>query len=313
MRVAYVGNFGAPHSTENEIRKAWGALGVEVLPIQEETTRWASLPDRVTSCDLVMWTRTADLDRDPDADKRRALDVFRERGVPTVAYHLDRWWGLKRENSVRTEAFFRCEYVCTADGGHDDQFADLGINHRWFPPAISEFETEPGTPSDQWRSDLAFVGSWQHGYHAEWTHRMALVDWLRANYGDCRFWPEPGRPAVRGDALRDLYASIEIAVGDSCLSGGATRYWSDRIPETLGRGAFLIHPYVTGIAEHFTPGQHLVTWEHGDFDTLRTLIGIYLNDDAERSRIAAAGRQHVLENHTYTVRMRQVLDLVGLS
>ena len=311
MRVAYVGNFEPSHSTENEVRKAWLRLGVDVEPIQEQHADWHDLGDTLEA-DLLMWTRTADLDRAPDDVKLDALARLERRGIPSLAYHLDRWFGLHREDAVRTEPFFRCHFVCTADGGHDDAFHALGVNHHWFPPAVSEFECDPGTARAHFRSELAFVGSWQNGYHREWQHRPELVAFLRRTYGDrCRFWPKKHNPAVRGADLRDLYASVDIAVGDSCLSGGITHYWSDRIPETLGRGGFLIHPYVEGLDEHFMLDHHLVVWPLGEWDHLRGLIEHYLARPEERERIAAAGREHVLALHTYTVRMQQVRELVG--
>jgi hypothetical protein len=309
MRICQVGNFEPAHSTENEIRKAWEALGHHVETIQEQHADWATLPERA-DCDLLMWTRTADLDHEPHDVKVAALERFESAGIPTVAYHLDRWFGLHREASVGREAFFRCGIVVTADGGHQDRFAQLGVNHHWLPPAVSEFECAHGVSSDEYASDVAFVGSWQ-GYHREWKHRTALVKCLQHTYPDqVRCWPAAGQPAVRGEALRDLYASTKVNVGDSCLSGGATHYWSDRIPETLGRGGFLLHPNVEGLSDWFTPGEHLDTWDVGDWDGLRDLVDYYLEDHEARETIAAAGRAHVLEHHTYTVRMRQLCDLV---
>lgn len=314
MRIAYVGNFEPAHSTENEVRKAAVANGHDVLVVQEQHADWARLPSVVAdhSCDLLLWTRTADLDGDPADVKLAALDQLAEAGIPTVAFHLDRWWGLAREHQVAEEPFFRCSVVVTADGGHDDRWADVGVNHHWLPPGVSEFECVPGQARPEYTSDLAFVGSWQH-YHREWRHRKALVTHLQRRWRRrVRFWPTPNHHAIRGEALRDLYASVNIAVGDSCLTGAATRYWSDRIPETIGRGGFLLHPHVAGLDDHFAPGEHLACWTLGDFRELDQIIERYLDDPNERHRVTEAGRAHVLEHHTYTVRVRQILDLAGV-
>lgn len=312
MRVAYFGNFDPVHSTENEVRKALGYVGADVVCLQEnDPTVFRRLGAVVGDFDLVLWTRTGWQPPVPHDDQRSMLAAAESAGVPTVGFHLDRWWGLGREAQVASEPFFRCSLVITADGGHDDEFAAAGVNHRWMPPGVSADECHPGRPTDEFRSDLAFVGSWRPGYHEEWTHRPALIRWLRDTYGDrVKFWPVEGQPAIRGAALRDLYASTKVLIGDSCLAGGATRYWSDRIPETLGRGGFLLHPEVEGLDEHFTPGQHLDTWPLFDWDALAAKIDHYLTQDEERSAIAAQGRSHVLEHHTYTVRARQILDLL---
>lgn len=299
MRVAYVGNFGPSHSTENHVAASLRDLGHEVVPLQEnDAETWSSTP----KADVVLWTRTWHL---PEFDQ---LGWLRNLDCLSVAFHLDRWWGLNREHQVHDEPMFRCDLVVTADGGHDERWIEAGVNHRWLPPAVYRGEAErEGRWQREFASDVAFVGSWR-SYHAEWTHRMQLVTHLRRWYGR-RFktWPM-GPRAVRGQMLADLYASADVLVGDSCLAGGITRYWSDRVPETLGRGGFLIHPEVEGMEDHFTPGLHLATWDLGDWDGLKATIDGWFADRDARRAVAAAGREHVLANHLYEHRMVRVLE-----
>lgn len=240
------------------------------------------------------------------------MQIARDRGIPVVGYHLDIWWGLQRQTQVDTEPFFQADMLITADGGHDDLWAEHAVNHVWFPPAVSAREADFGTPREEMRSKLAFVGSWQGGYHEEHQHRHELVRFLKLNYRNiCEFWPKRGEHAVRGQALRDLYASVDIATGDSCFAGsGLANYWSDRIPETLGRGGFLMHPYVPGIEAHFEPGVHFASWNAGDWDRLGEDIDYFLDHPERREEIRHAGREHTLAHHTYDVRMNQLVDLL---
>lgn len=313
LNIAYVGNFDPPHSTENHVLQALRSLDYDVAPLQEnrlETWRLLADADRY-AWDLVLWTRTRWEPPVPENVQLDALDALERASVPSVGFHLDRWFGLAREHEVVDAPFFRCDLVCTADGGHGPEFAEAGVMHMWLPPAVSEFECVLGTPEVRFSSPVAFVGSW-NGYHPEWQHRQQLVHHLRARYRNrVAFWPAPGAPAVRGDDLRNLYASTTVNVGDSCLAGGATHYWSDRVPETLGRGGFLLHPYVEGLGDHFDIGDHLVTWRLGDWDQLDRLIDYYVENPDEAKRIALAGRDHVLEHHTYTVRMRQLVNALA--
>lgn len=316
MNLAYVGNFGPAHSTENEVRKALDKLGHDVWLCQEgERARFDELVARVHEFDVVLWTRTKDLcDRIPVATQRRLLLDARRAGVPTVAFHLDRWWGLRehgREDSVWSEPYFRVEHFFSTDGAHDAEWAAAGVNHHWMPPAVSEFECVPGAPRDEWRADVGFLGSVRH-YHGEHPHRAELVRWLRDTYGD-RFkqFPGDGQPGIRGDDLRDLIASVKVWVGDSCLApradgGPMVRYWSDRVPEITGRGGFLLHPEVEGLRE-----QHrILTWPMGDWDALRERIDQALASDLWRESVAKVCTAETLERHTYTVRMAQVLEAV---
>jgi hypothetical protein len=180
------------------------------------------------------------------------------------------------------------------------------------PPGVSEFECGGGTSRPELASPVAFVGSWQGGYHVEHAHRQQLVKWLQRNRQDCVFWPKLRQHAVRGEALRDLYASVDVLVGDSCFAGRIANYHSDRIPETLGRGGFLLHPAVEGVTDGtlYTDGEHLRTWRVGDWEALRYLIDHYTAHPDEARQIGEQGRRHVLENHTYTRRMGQLLELL---
>lgn len=302
MKVGYIGNFGPPHSTENHVARALETIGVEVERLQEGEYDWVKIPD--VPCDFLLWTTTYDYAGPRTFEAQRTMLLRRD--VPIVGYHLDRWWGLQREHRIHESPFFQVDLLCTADGGHDDRWAEAGIEHVWFPPAVSEAECIPGVFDESLASDVAFVGSWQGGYHPEWQHREQLVRFLRRTYGDrCRFWPSKGAPAVRGSMLRDLYASAKVLVGDSCLAGDAARYWSDRIPETTGRGGYLLHPWVKGLDQHH---REVHTWRLGDWDELRRRIDEALRDDAGRQSAAVRAKTETLTWNTYEVRMGQLVD-----
>lgn len=311
LRVAYVGNFVPVHSTENHVRQALGVLGHQVVPLQEnDPGTWERLHHlRAGEADLVLWTRTWHL---PEYSQLAVLEHLRAEGVPTVGFHLDRWWGLDREGQVADEPFFRCDVVVTADGGHEQRWVEAGVNHVWMPPAILGAEAKLGTPREHFRSEVAFVGSWSR-YHAQWQHRRDLVGWLGRTYGRrFKVWPRGGR-SIRGRDLQDLYASVRVVVGDSCLVPDAdgtpcSHYWSDRIPETLGRGALLVHPETGGLEEAF--GDGLQRWTIGRWSELRQLIGRYVDDEPARAEQADRGRQMVLDWHLYEHRMGDVIDLL---
>lgn len=319
MKLAYVGNFEPVHSTETHVARAFESNGHEVVRLQEQTFGWN--PDQVPDdAAFVLWTHTHGLASErTHRHQDRFLHALRARGVPSVSFHLDRYWDLYRETQIvgrGQEPFFRTDLMCSADGGNQDRWASAGVEHVWMPPAVSEPECEPGTYRPALASEIAFVGSWLPGYHPESTHRRLLVDWLKATYGDrCRFWPAPGQPAVRNEQLRDLYASVKVLVGDSCFSGDPRghSYLSDRVPESLGRGGFLVHPHTPGVTDGtlYTAGEHLVCWEAGDWDALREAIDGALGDDEERQRIAKGGREHVLTTATYEVRARELVAVLA--
>lgn len=331
MRVLQIGNQAPPHSTESHLRTAMLSHGWDVRSVQEnDRWCWSDLAANAPAdVDFVLWTRTGwDYDHllGPGGDKmvkawqHQFLRLCRLHGIPTVGYHLDVWRRLEREHQVEEEPFFSCSLLVTADGSDEQWWMDKGVNHVWFLPGVSEPECAPGTPRDEFRSKIAFVGSWQGHYHQEHQHRFELVDWLRRNFKrDCAFWPRQGQPAVRGQDLRDLYASVDVLVGDSCFSGdGIGKYCSDRLPESLGRGGFLIHPDTPGVTDDsLTPvgeawqtGVHLMTWQAGNWDELGVWIDWALSTPKEVDEIRQAGKAFTVANHTYEVRVRQVAELL---
>lgn len=319
MKVAYVGNFEPSHSTETHVARAFESNGHEVVRLQEQAFDWdpTTVPDRAG---FVLWTHTHGLAPERTHARQDAfLEALRARGVPSVSFHLDRYWDLYRESQIagpKQEPFFRTDLMCSADGGNDERWIAAGIDHVWMPPGVSAPECEPGAFRPEMASDVAFVGSHLPGYHPESEHRARLISALRGHYGErCRFWPAPGQPAVRNEALRDLYASVKVLVGDSCFSGDPRghSYFSDRVPETLGRGGLLVHPHTPGVTDRtlYTAGEHLLCWKAGDWGALWDVIDGALADDEERARIAKAGREHVLATATYEVRTRQLVDLLS--
>lgn len=318
LTVAYRGNFQpdlppgvVPWSTEYHVAGSIEQLGHTVVRIQEDADSWDATLEKAAGADLFLWTQTYGFaHRWSHADAVTALDKL-SAGMPTVGIHLDLWWSLEREHQVREEPFFQhTGFMFTADGDHDQQWAGAGVHHHWSPPAVYGPECTPGTARPQYRSDVAFVGSWRGGYHdAWWPQRKALLDTLERGYGRrCRFWPQ--RAAVRGQALNDLYASIKVIVGDSCFADRSDRYFSDRAFETVGRGGFLVMPWIRGLAEMLHDGEHCRYFPPGDHAEMRRLLDHYVAHDDDRERIRRAGQEHVRQNHTYARRLENVLTTV---
>ena len=315
MRVVYVGNFGPEHSTENHVARALTNNGHTVVKVQESGLDWTGAAYNAAAYfpDLFLWTRTAGFDPANLADQQDCIDTLRYQGIPSVGYHLDRWWGLNREPDIHRSPFFRVDLLVTADGGHQTEWEQAGVNHHWMPPAISQGEAVRGTYNPAYACDVAFVGNLIGYGHPEWAgYRQDLFNHLQRRFrGRFRVFPGQGKPAIRGRALQDLYASVRVVVGDSCLAGGATRYWSDRVPETLGRGGNLIHPYVEGIEmEH----PFLAVWGLGDWEDLDELIDRRLAEsDENREEFIALNYAHTLEHHTYERRMADLMVLLRVK
>lgn len=320
MEIAFLGNFIPLHSTESHLASTLELLFHTVTRIQEGDTRAADVPALVANHDLFVHTQTYDLAVRAGTESERAqmYERIHAAGIPMIGWHLDRWWNLARATQLTTDPYFthlgRLGILFTADGGNQDKWNALGIRHHWMPPGVFGPECVVGTSRPQYRSRLAFVGNWRGKYHPESVHRHELITFLSRTYRQIiKFWPR--NQAIRGQALSDLYSSTDIVIGDSCFTGTpfTSMYYSDRIPETLGRGGFLLHPRVSGVTDGtlFIEGEHLACWEAGNWDELKSQISYYFQHRQERQKIATQGRAMVAVDHTYTRRVRQVCTILG--
>lgn len=303
-RVLYIGNFEPSFSTENHVRLSLESLGIEVIPAQENRARLADLDRAIPGADVLFYTRTWGL------SEPGVLPWITGLPIPTVSYHLDLYAGLPRGEGLRGDPFWRTTHVFTPDGGSDAFFRAQGVNHHYLRAGVFGPECQMLEPDPRVAADVCFVGS--TNYHAEWPYRRRLVDFLRDAYG--RRFRKHGSPesVVRGEELNRLYASVKVVVGDSlCLGFSHPHYWSDRVYETLGRGGFLIHPYIFGMEEEFRDREHLVFYPFGDFRALRRLIDHYLSHDDEREAIRRAGHERVKSSFTYAHRMRTLFSVLA--
>ncbi len=309
----YLGNHSISITTESYVAQALEHLGHTVARFQENTVATHHLPAKLAAQGIstLFWTRTPSYRCDADMQAWLVKECDR-RGIRTVGLHLDKYWDLDRERDILEHPWFRQDVVFTADGGNQDRFADAGVNHEWWRPAISASQLGRGVHTPEYASPVAFVGSQR--YHREWPWRQQLIKHLNVTYR--RRFRQFGRSGDRlaDHQLADAYASVDVVVGDSCLVGKhPSLYWSNRIPETLGRGGLLLHPYVQGIEDHYVDGEHLVLYKAGDWPGLKKLIDQWLKDPEGRERVKSAGMRRVAERDTFEIRMADVLAILGLA
>lgn len=307
MNIVFVGNFEPANSTENDLRWTFEDMGHTVIPCQENKSMTDDILAKAEAADMFFYIHTHGWVTPGSIPMREVIKRLHRQGKPTVAFHLDYWYGLDRAVDVGQEAFWFCDYVFTADGDPRTQewFKGMGINHYWSPPAVVKRDCYFAPDTPELRHEIIFVGS--SIYHKEWPYRLELINWLKTNYGG-RFahYGNGGIKSIRGDELNRLYASSKVVVGDSlCLNFDHVNYWSDRVYETRGRGGFLIHPEIEGLDDH------MVKYPFKDFGRLRHIIDYYLQHPAEREERRLEQQAYVKQNHTYHNRLQRILDIVG--
>lgn len=310
MRIAFFGNHSISYTSESHHCASLEDLNHQVVRLQEPKLTADQLLAEASQCDLFCWTATHGWDT---FGIEGVLAKLSQRGIPTLAYHLDAFiqipdrWEKYRTHPTMTmlDHYFTVDQ-CLADWLNDH----TSVQGHYLPPGVFGRECYAAEPNDPF--DVCFVGS--KGYHESYSMRPRLISWLEDTYGDrFRHYGGGGLGTVRGAELNQVYANARVVVGDCYITTPdyPGKYFSDRVPETLGRaGGPLIHPWVYGLDEHFTPGEHLVTFEHGDFADLQRKIDHYLANPAEAEKIRLAGHEHAKATATYAHRWQHILDTV---
>lgn len=310
MKLAILGNFLNPHSTENHHEQALSDLGHQVITLQEGDTTAGQLVSRVRGCQALLWVHTHGWQTPGNISD--ALRELRRHGVTVLAYHLDLWIGLSRQKDLSSlnPFFSEVQHWFTVDRRMADWLNNnTPTQAHYLSAAVSHRECWM-VPDPRPDLDVVFVGS--HRYHPEWAYRNELISRLHARYGD-RFHLIPGRgQVVRGPALNRLYGRSKVVVGDSLCPGfDYPDYWSDRVYETLGRGGMLIHPRISGLDTQFRDREHLAFYDYNDWTGLFDLVDHYLNRPESRESIRASGHAEVHRAHTYLHRWQTILETIG--
>jgi hypothetical protein len=244
------------------------------------------------------------------------LAKLNRQGIPTMTYHLDLWFGLRRQQDLQKDNFYKTiGHFFTVDKLMADWFNEnTDVKGHFIPAGVYDKECyihEDYNPN-KFEHDVIFVGS--KGYHPEHPYRPQLIDYLKETYGK-RFLHVGGdgdTGTVRGDKLNKIYANSKVAVGDSLNIGFNYPYYtSDRMFESTGRGGFTIYPAIKGLEDLFKPTE-LVLYEHGNLEDLKTKIDYYLTHDFEREQIRMLGHQRTKNHHTYINRWTEILKEFSL-
>jgi hypothetical protein len=307
MRIAFLGNFAVPYSSETHHARSLETLGHEVIRLQEPSTAVSVITEQALRADAFVWIHTHGWDT-PGIDF--ALRAIKNAGIPTLTYHLDLWWGLQRQKDVRSSPYWDLDHFFTVDKKMADWLTDnTPVKGHYLPAGVFDEECFISTEPSPFANDVIFVGS--RGYHPEWPWRPQLIDWLRNTYGS-RFTHIGGdgdSGTLRGAALNAAYSGSKVAVGDTlCLGFDYPWYASDRLFEAPGRGGFQIFPRIKGIPELFDGTMEFFNF--GDFDGLKDLIDYYLEHDQPREALRTMCHEHVKTHHTYVQRWETILETI---
>lgn len=166
-------------------------------------------------------------------------------------------------------------------------------------------------------SDISFMGA---GYYNRKVLFEKLIDFNFKIWGSEWDLSSPVGKLVQKNAARvtederiKIYnvSKINLNLHSSTFHEGVDPvgdFINPRTFEIAACGGFQLVDYRSELPELFESGKEIVCYK--DIDELRSLIAYYLENPAEREKIAAMGQLRAVRDHTFKNRMREMLSIV---
>jgi spore maturation protein CgeB len=317
-KVLLITSFNKPWNNGWYYKAGFEKNGHEVIPFDA-----SALEDPVTKVfdhaktkpfDLILHTKD-ELPAEVFHDLRRSTTVVMWYPDPVIPEWLPTY--------VRA-----CDIFLTMSEGLVDEFRKMNPSSFWLTQAFepSFFEIKEITERDvqTYSAEVAFVGNL--GSKTQYLARREALERVIEEGFKLRWW---------GPRIPRKLSAIPLILGKLGRSYGGKFIWGEeyakvaklskvflafdamphirksmsaRMYTAVGCGAFYMCQHVDGIEEVFEPDKEIITFHSGD--EMIDKIRYYLKNDELRTKIAASGKSHVLKEHTYEVRIKQMLRII---
>lgn len=294
MRILYLAKHGSGgNDDEGAVAYALRALGHAVIPVPEKDG--INLPRyRGPHVDFLLfhkWHDPRTLKRLPWPSVFWYFDLVRWPSDPTIQARCAARVRWMNEIVKYVEIGF-----CT-DG--DLVRADPTGKLVWLPQGADERVVGRGTRTGCRSKPLLFTGLVRN----VGVGRKEWFDGVVGRYG-------PQLTHYSNGMYRE---ELREAIAQHCITLAPNApvtdfYWSNRIYNALGFGAFLLHPYCESLSHHYVHGSEVVYYTSPD--DMFSKIEQYLPDVDGRHQIAEAGLQRTLKQHLYRHRCEELLRVV---
>lgn len=191
----------------------------------------------------------------------------------------------------RLETARKFNHVFVAQKQAVIDFAKAGVQAEWLPHAVEQ----TAYPHFDYASkdyDVCFVGHINSQNRVEFLDRM-FAEFPNFFFGQRRF-EEAAKKFCKSKIVLNIAMKEDLNM---------------RCFEALGTGSFLLTDWVPYIDEVFEDGKHLVLYR--TLDEAVDKAKYYLAHDSEREKIAQAGYEHVMANHTIDHRANVMLSRIN--
>lgn len=212
-------------------------------------------------------------------------------GCPMVYLSIDTWQCLMDYHEA-----IHYDLVFAAQRAYIPHLRATGSRHvYWLPLAC---DPEVHYPVEMERPyDISFAGAASWAVHQE---RARLLTLLAHDFSVL------AREGVHGDELCSTVSSGRLTFNHS-----AVQDLNMRIFEALAMGRPLLTNRASeanGLLDLFEDGKHLIAYDSDE--DLVDKVRRYLDDESAREALARQGREEVLQRHTYSHRVEEILAIV---
>lgn len=212
--------------------------------------------------------------------------------IPTVCFHPDTYAFTGRR--IRWSSLF--DHAAVFHPGYAERFWEAGHPGAFLAPHAVRREFFAG-PELEREFEIGWVGQTSGRFYqtrAQWLPQLAKQ--FRANDWSKKYTLHEVAETYRR-------SRIVVNVGRDDFPHDANM----RVFEVLASGALLLTSLPSELEQlGFTAGVHFVGYRNPE--DISKLIRKFLDNDGERARISASGRELVLAEHTYDQRVAQLLE-----
>jgi hypothetical protein len=254
-------------------------MGHDVLHLSSE-----AMPDDFGKMDFYLWV---DWGEDSLTGALPYIPITMESLHPSVYITSDTHLGY----DYRLQKAKEFDHVFCNQIRAVEEFEKDSVKAQWLPHAV-EPQAYPNEPKAIKKYDIGFVG------YVTFEKRAVMLDRLFKEFPN--FWY--GQRLF--EECAEIYRKSRIVFNTAAVDDINMRCF-----EVTATGSFLLTEYVPTLHECFEDGVHLVTYK--DMDEAIEKAHYYLKHEDEREKIAKAGMEHTLANHTYKHRAEKILKAVN--
>ncbi len=216
----------------------------------------------------------------------------------------------------------------TMSEGLVDEFKKYNPNVFWltqaFEPSFFEIKEIPREDVNTFSTEVTFVGNLGSKHY--YLKRRRYLERVINEGFKLKWW---------GPRIPRKLSTIPLILGKLGRSYGGKFVWGEeyakvaklskvflafdamphirksmsaRMYTAVGCAAFYMSQHVDGIEEVLEPDKEIVTF-HSE-DEMIDKIKYYLPEEEKRKKVAEAGRQRVLKEHTYEIRLKEMLSII---